>query len=164
MHVCVGVWIATFSDRETINVRMTFCWHLRSTGQFLCSGSGFLISNLPLFSELLARYSDCGTHTCAAAAGQYKARGFSSQLLSQHKLVVKSQFYIAMARYTNNSGITRRAGKEKRTERKRGKGGDWVAGDITLINAETHVEYLLTVWICKTWTVHLCAKRSRQLP
>lgn len=42
---------------------------------------------------------------------------FTSQLLSQHKLVVKSQFYIAMARYTNNSGITRRAVKEKLTER-----------------------------------------------
>ena len=29
---------------------------------------------------------------CAAAAGQYRARGFRSQLLSRHKVVVASQF------------------------------------------------------------------------
>lgn len=110
---------------------------------------------------------------CAAAVGQYGARGFFQASCCHDKNLLWRASSRAMGRYTADSGSAlkeRKCGGGKKDGR-RGEKAGWMGSDrvcvwdIMSIYAETHVQDLLTFfWVSKSWTMRSCGNGSRQLP
>lgn len=99
----------------------------------------------PFLSELLARYSDCGTlYVCSCCWPVQGQRFFEASCCHDTNLLLRASSR-AMARYTADSGITiKKSEQERQRERQGWRGSDGELGDIMSIYAETHVQDLLT--------------------
>lgn len=130
-------------ERELMSV-----WHFAgicgALNHFYVWDLGFWYLPLPVSLSFWPGIQIVGPSMCAAAAGQYRAWGFSSQLLSRHKFVVKSQLssngQVRCRFWRYNKENFRQTDREKQEW----KWSDGVAGDIMSIYAETHVQDLQT--------------------
>lgn len=150
MHTCVCVSLDPNLHLSQAERELMWGWHFagicRTLNQFYVWDLGFWYPPPPFFS--LSSWPGTqivGPYMCAAAVGQYRARGFFEASCCHDTNLLSRASSRAMARYTADSGITRKESEQERWRERRGwRGSDGELGDIMSIYAETHVQDLLT--------------------